>query len=199
MMPAVVRVRLAQILTALPVLEDCRGDIERHADFLWVHASLMAANDLPRANPTGTKQAEQELEKLLKLIEPLVLHVERMHGTSLDAMAEKGVRGGITLAHDLRRTGEAAWRGIKRLRALPATKGTGRPRKKRAHAVATAAVEVFEGLTGKKATIVGKPGKSGGPFLDFLEAVFEACEIGASPEAQARAVLMEKTPPKKGT
>jgi hypothetical protein len=196
MMPVLVRVRLEQILGTLPVLEDRRGDIEKYAEFLWVHAGLMAANDMPRANPTSTKQAERELQKLLKLITPLVLHIAAMHRTALDAMEEKGTPNRLALANSLIKLGDAAWRGQKRLRAQPVVKRTGRPQKKRAVSVAARAADTYERLTGKKATIIGRVGNAGGPFLDFLAAVFEACGIDASPEAQARAALMEKTPSK---
>ena len=198
MMPDEVRGRLEEILAALPVLDDRRQTVAKEAEYLWVHAGLMAANDQPRANPTGTKQAERELLELRKRIKPLVLHIDKMHRTALDAMEAKGVRSGVVLANDLVRAAIAAWRGVKRLRSQPGVKLTGRPGKKRAEAIATATAAIYERLTGRKATIVGKSGKALGPYLDFLKAVFDACGIDASPEAQARVALKEKRHSKKG-
>ena len=61
---------------------------------------------------------------------------------------------------------------------------------RRAEHIATVAARVFERLTGMPAAprINSKTGAAYGPFLDFLKAVFEACGIAASAEAQAKAV-----------
>ena len=53
---------------------------------------------------------------------------------------------------------------------------------------------MFERLTGMPAAlrINSRTSAAYGPFLDFLKAVFDACGIAASAEAQAKAVK-EKT------
>jgi hypothetical protein len=58
------------------------------------------------------------------------------------------------------------------LRAQPAIKVTGRPRKSRAEHIATVAARVFERLTDKAAVpSVNSKGEPYGPFLDFQKAV----------------------------
>jgi len=51
-----------------------------------------------------------------------------------------------------------------------------------------AAAIVFQRLTGKPSTLRHSEGVAYGPFHAFLKAVFEACGVTASAEAQAKAV-----------
>ena len=74
----------------------------------------------------------------------------------------------------------------------------GRPREGRAKRITSAAASVFERLTGKPSTLRHFEGVAYGPFLNFLKAVFEACRVTASAEAQAKAVR-RKQPSKKTT
>ena len=84
-----------------------------------------------------------------------------------------------------------AERALERLRAQP-----GRPRKQRADTITAAAASVFLRLTGAQPALRTNPeGIAYGPFLDFLKAVFEACKITASAEAQIKAFQKKYRPP----
>ena len=176
--------RLEQILSALPVIESRRDTVKAQASFLWSCATFVGFP--PDTIPTTTKQAERELLALGKLVSRFRLHVGKMSMTALDAMDADN----RAVLANLVQMEKAAQRGLERLRSQPAIKVTGRPRMRRADYIATVAARVFERLTGMPATVSFNPGTSTsyGPFLDFLKAVFDACGVAASAEAQAKAV-----------
>ena len=93
--------------------------------------------------------------------------------------------------HQLGRMEVTAERILERLGAHQ----PGRPRKRRADKITTAAARVFWWLTGVHPTLrTNSEGVAYGPFLDFLEAVFEACRITASAEAQFKAFKRKYRP-----
>jgi hypothetical protein len=107
------------------------------------------------------------------------------------ALDEMGVDRASTHLGDLIEIEEAA-RFALRVRAQSEIRPTGRPRKGRAERVASAAASVFERLTGKTPAPRHSEGVAYGPYLDFLKAVFEACGVTASAEAQAKAVRRKR-------
>lgn len=142
------------------------------------------------------------------------LHVEKK---ALDVRkAERKLAGGFSWQDDLPEllyfdalvvnVAHAALRAAAALEAAPPSIGH-KPAKEGAAIVSKFALEAYELLTGKSATISTTAHKvqnrAGGPFMDFLKDVFNALGIEASVESQARAAIRaarakEKTPAKSG-
>jgi hypothetical protein len=180
--------RIRDILFALPVLEERRATIEDEANRMWDDLFYGDASPfLPDTTPMRTSRSAKDLLALIDRLVELGRHMSAMKVDRgfLDAL-EKEVRRD-TFAGELVRVETAARHELERLRSQPEV--TGPPRKLRAQAVTMVAIEVFERLTGKEATlsINSNTGAASGPFLDCLKAVFEACGIDASAEAQAKA------------
>ena len=127
------------------------------------------------SEPIGGKAAEQLIEPLTDLV---IRAGEAILAVNRAAMKIDNGR------HQLVRMEMTAERILERLGAHQ----PGRPREGRAERIASAAASVFERLTGKPSTLRYSEGVAYGPFLDFLKAVFKACRITASAEAQAKAV-----------
>jgi hypothetical protein len=187
--------RLVQILSALPVIESCRDTVVAEAkDLCSVFRSPPDGVTKKEAErellawvglrPVTAEQIERELVALVNQSSKLRLHIGKMSKAALDEMRvdRAGVEPGELIEIE-----EAARRAL-RVRAQSAIGPTGRPREGRAERIASAAASVFERLTGKPSTLRYLEGVAYGPFLDFLEAVFKACGITASAEAQAKAV-----------
>ena len=172
--------RLLQVLSALPVIESRRDTVGDVAAYLC-DAFFSPPHDFYPI----TKQDERDLRELRKRANALRVHLAKVDGIALTAV-------GIERAclPQLIRMEARAERALEQLRAPP-----GAPRKQRADTIATAAAEVFERLTGTRSTLRYSEGVAYGPFHDFLEAIFEACKIAASAEAQAKAVRRKRRPP----
>ena len=187
--------RLEQILSALPVSESRRDTVGAEAKYLCsvfrsppdgvttkeAERELLAWVGL---RPVTAKQAERELLALVNQSSKLRLHISKMSKAALDEMGVD--RASVDLGELIEIEEAARW--ALRVRAQSAIRPTGRPRKGRAERITSAAASVFERLTGKPSTLRHSEGVAYGPFLDFLKAVFKACRITASAEAQAKAV-----------
>jgi hypothetical protein len=172
--------RLSQVLSALPVIESRRDTVGAEAEYLC-SIYWSPPNDFA---PDITKQDERDLRALWKRVNALRLHIGKMSENARVAMKiDKG-------RHQLVWMEMTAERILERLGAHR----LGRPRKGRAERIASAAASVFGRLTGKPSTLRYSEGVAYGPFLDFLKAVFEACRITASAEAQAKAVRRKHPP-----
>jgi hypothetical protein len=181
--------RLKQALSALPVLEDRRDTIDDEANSMWDDLVLgKASTFLPDTAPVRTSRADLDLRGLIERLVDLsrFMNTMKVDHRFLDALEKEARRD--TFAGELVRVETAARHELDRLRSQPEV--TGAPRKLRAQAVTEVAAVVFKRLTGKPATVRTDPRKNAayGPFHEFLTAVFEACGIDASPEAQARAL-----------
>jgi hypothetical protein len=164
--------RLSEVLSALP--ESRRDTVRAEAEYLC-SIYWSPPNDFA---PDITKQDEADLRVLYKRVNALRLHIGKMSENARVVMKiDKG-------RHQLVRMEVTAERILKRLGAHR----PGRPREGRAERIASAAGSVFGRLTGKPSTLRYSEGVAYGPFLDFLKAVFNACRITASAEAQAKAV-----------
>jgi hypothetical protein len=180
--------RLEQILSALPVIESRRDTVRAEAEFLCSVFSPKEAERELRAwaglRPVTAKEAERQLLELVRLSSELRRHISRMSKAVLDEM---GIDRARAEPSGLGEIEEAARRALS-LRRQSAIRPTGRPRKEHAERIASAAAQVFERLTDKPSTMRHSDGAVYGPYHDFLKAVFAACGITASPEAQAKAV-----------
>lgn len=192
--------RIAAVLASLTLLPDQSADsIQDCAERLLIHSRLTSFNDLPRANAGTTKQAIAELDQFEKLSASLIDHVYQMHGPALTALRKPRRRHPFVVASDLRVLVLAASVKMEELRSAPPSKPPGPPsknkrvprerqRKRQAADVTEAAAEVFERLTGKRATIhYNHRGRAAGPFFRFLDSLFRVLEIKADAEAQGRA------------
>jgi hypothetical protein len=177
--------RLSQVLSALKVIESRRDSVEDVAEYLcsiyWSPPDDFA--------PDITKQDERDLRALWKRVNALRLHIGKMSENARVAMKIDGGR------HQLARMEMTAERILERLGAHQ----PGRPRKRRADKITMAAASVFLWLTRTHPTLRTDPeGVAYGPFIDFLEAVFEACRITASAEAQFKAFQSNQHPTRSG-
>ena len=137
-------------------------------------------------SPDLTKQDERDLLALRKRVNALRLHIAKMSRIALDAMeidkgrsSSTGPDGGDCTA----RAGTVARSARKAAQAARRHDHHGRRPK------------CFERLTGMHPALrTNSEGVAYGPFLDFLKAVFEACRIAASAEAQAKAFQRKYRP-----
>jgi hypothetical protein len=192
--------RLEQVLGALPVIESRRDTVRAEAELLCSVFNPKEAERELRAwagrrtallRPVTAKEAERQLLKWIRLSSELRGHISRMSKAVLDEM---GLDRASAEPSGLVEKEQAARRALSVRRQQPAIRPTGRPRKGHAGRIADATASVFERLTGKPWTVPFNPetNASYGPCLDFLTHVFAACGITASPEAQARAVLIRR-------
>jgi hypothetical protein len=103
------------------------------------------------------------------------------------------------LRDEIARVARLAEKAHRAVKSGPAPGMPQKPKKTAARAIAARAVIVYEALTGKKATrsvhayVDGQP--EYGPFVDFLNDLFEALEVEASAENYAKeAIAGRKTP-----
>ena len=165
--------RLSQVLSALPVIEGRRDDVGDVAGYLcsiyWSPPDDFA--------PDLTKQDERDLRALWKRVNELRLHIN----FKMSENARVAMKIDNACQHQLGRMEVTAERILERLGAHQ----PGRPPKRRADKITAAAARGFWWLTGVHPTLrTNSEGVAYGPFIDFLEAVFEACRITASAEAQ---------------
>lgn len=184
--------RVEAVLRRLPVLPDREATIAKEALRLAI-TSISKTNDLPRAQETGTRKAVSELVTLAKAARRLRKIARKMHRTSLAQLeAIPDAPPPLLLAHDMAMLSTACETAVDTLRAQQhVTAPKGRPIKNGAAIVTREAISAYQRLTGKVATITVNPDNhvSHAPFLDFLSELFEALDIDASAESQARAAL----------
>jgi hypothetical protein len=164
--------RLLDVLRELPVIESRRDDVEGVAQYL-----CSAFFSPPHDFYPITKQDERDLQMLWKRVNALRLQLARMSGIAVVAVGID--RGCLPQLAKMERTAE---RALERLRAQP-----GRPRKRRAEMITAVAALGFWWLTGKHPSRRTDSEGAYGPFLDFLERVFDACKFAESTEAQFKA------------
>jgi hypothetical protein len=167
--------RLWEVLSELPVIESLRDTVGAEAEYLC-SIYWSPPNDFV---PDIKKQDERDLRALRKRVNALRLHINNMSENARAAMKIDNGR------HQLVRIEMTAERILE---PLGDAHRLGRPREGRAERIASAAASVFGRLTGKPSTLRHSKGVAYGPFLNFVKAVFEACRVTASAEAQAKAV-----------
>jgi hypothetical protein len=212
---------ILSVLKRLPVLEERRPDIEGLAFMINANYVFGGVNDIPRMRSGGTKKAER---KLAELRDSLIAVARCIHSMPIEAHDALHVE--VKAAYQRQKANEAkgSWRQSDRvfgplifdtfaialaeatekarltIAATPNPINGRKPKKVAAGWVAWRAVEAFEHLTGKPATIVtdiGHGHAAGGPFLKFLSELFEVLETNASPEAHGRAAIKEERGRKK--
>lgn len=155
--------------------------------------------DLPKSRSArNAKAARLEVGRFFKLAWALSRHIKTMHKESRDAISAAAFSRGLLnistigldeFEHATLRMAMAAFIAAEDFPdSLPVSK---RPTKAYAGAVADKCAELFLSLTGRMPTVNVniETHKAHGPFLDFLDGIFEAFEIKASSEATGRAAI----------
>ena len=168
--------RLSQILSALPVIESRRDTVGDVAEYLcsiyWSPPDDFAPTSRNKTNAICWRCGSGS-----------------MHSVSTSAKMSETARVAMKIDNGLS-TSTGPDGGRTRTSAHPGTVAVacdqpGRPRKRRADKITAAAARGFWWLTGMHPTLrTNSEGVAYGPFLDFLKAVFEACGVTASAEAQ---------------
>jgi len=183
--------RIGKAFHDLPVLPDQQETVNAIAVFLVTTADAVKGNDLPMVSHATVKRAKKELKKLDDAVCKLINRLEATHGTAIAAIEkQKPDRHRLNIEADLLSLSTAIRRAYRDI-PEPPVEGTGQ--KKAAREITNCVASYYTRLTGKNPTRVYQDGKAGGHFVCLLRNVFDALEINASPEAQARA-FMEKCP-----
>lgn len=142
---------------------------------------------------TSTSATQRELADLRKRASALLNSLEVLHRPALDALCIKPFAiGGLSTY--LRLIVSSVDHAI--IEDQPNGAGRGSKYKIGARRVTTYAIEIYQRLSGLKATIITpiEGGPPRGPFLDFLTEIFEVLEIKAKPAGQAKMALYGKKP-----
>ncbi|TJU86752.1 MAG: hypothetical protein E5Y15_08425 [Mesorhizobium sp.] len=173
--------------------------------------STRAAAALEKFAASAKALAAQMKELPAEAVEVLRLSIDAEQALRDDLMhpVVKGTLLDVSLAlispenliQRLERFALCAEEGIPVIAEINSPAPRGRPRKQRPLAVTRIAAWAYQELTGNTPTrhTYVKPvnahtqgSEPGGPFVEFLSSIFTAAGIAASPEAQAKVVLMEK-------
>lgn len=196
--------KIFALLKSIPILkpgiteEHCRA----HANGLNGIAVLALLHQRPEAQSVGARRTQAELERLSGLAEKIV---ETMNGAHLEAntLIAAALPKGKSLSQ-YKRVMNDVIRVLHQadVDAAELTAKGEKPPDKFAAQVTRGAAEAFIALTGRQATVIvtsvpagrnGTQAKSGGPFLDFLAALFEALGIDASADYHARQLRRNRT------
>ena len=150
----------------------------------------------------GQKAARRALEKASKLLAAAADEIEELPAEAVGALANlppgEALLQPWTIAPRLRADADRFRRADPSTVPQPPARQSisNRPREHYAHAVAANAAADFAVLTGTAPTIVtlkqGRmSGASGGPFVDFVGALFEALSVPASAANAARRAVAE--------
>lgn len=193
--------QITDVLRKLPVLP--------HMDhYVPVAARLLIHNDQYVLKPAdyrlrGDKAAIRELTKLAEHLTAAQTILDNLSDQARDAL--HGELPGIFNQRYYEMVPERTLRGLDSLARSARTKLEAKPvkesarpaQKRHAATIAAIAVGVYEMLTGEKAGITTDPIRRGHPrsgkFLDFVTDLFDALGVDASPEAQAKVALQEKS------
>lgn len=213
-MNATVEDKIRPVLQSLQVLPERADILDVQAGRLAIVYALYRTQDTPGRRRAGIPKASREL---VALANDLVAVHNRI--TELPLEARNALERQVQRTRERRLANEAAGihqrrdhvaaadifaieslalanAAMEAERDLVATAETAptpsRPKKHAAARVAEEAAQVFERLTGRAATVADNYGQSGGPFLQFVSALFEALDIQASPTSQAKKVQSER-------
>lgn len=183
--------RVEAVMCRLPLLPDS----EKFTGDFAGNVVLAAQGHYPVSR--GHKAAIDELDKLRRhLVRTQKLFAELSFEAD-EALKRVGAYQFVdegALVTCARRV-DVAKEGVK---AVPDKKRAGRPLSRREAEVAREALRAYETLTGKKAGVTTSPTDVGHPrsgeFLTFVTEIFEACEIEASADNQAKKTLRTRPP-----
>ena len=162
----------------------------------------------PGFKKIGKASCQKEMDTIGRLAEKLAVTLSTLHEPTIRALANVGFakfgpdypfkpcNDRLMLQELCENLANAAKKAD--VSKVPAKYGAGRPQETVANMTAKLLAQHFHELTGGPPTIITptKPGKAYGPFLTFVQAVFEILDISASPEAAARLAKAEFRFPK---
>ena len=208
----VLAVRMREIFSLVASDEDLVGwsDNELLDSYVEIEGCLARANAAANARSqrldAGAQRRQLDLVVWLAGQLRVALEPVEVRKSLCDAEVELWgeFRDPDLIPHDLRlhiqaldRLVESADKASQQTRASPTPNRRGRPPKPTATAVATAARKLYEGLSGKRATVTrslsGDSWRATGPFVELVRLFFEAEKIEASPEVYARRVTAPET------
>jgi hypothetical protein len=196
--PSPIVVRLCEIFRTLPLVVSDQGILREQAEALALAAQLSKLNDRPMSRRAGTHQVMDELEALLKAGDDFAVALARMHintyGTIVRELGDQ-IRF-YNFIQEFDRIGAAIDASLSKLEHPEGARSRpGRPPAIMASEVTSYAAQIYKFLTGQEPTSrwreiagagTGKERGPYGPFLEFLARIFEALEIMASANSQAR-------------
>jgi hypothetical protein len=126
-----------------------------------------------------------ELERFERLATKLRQHLNIMSREGLNALADAGERHALAVDCDLERMIERSARFRNNAEPRPASSS---PKRLAPEQTAQLCAQIYERLTSKRARVHWNDlaEQNGGPFLRFVEDVFDACQIKASAEHYAK-------------
>ena len=138
-----------------------------------------------RRKVAGTATANKELAELGKRAEALVLAINGLSQTAVEAL-------GLPEAalNKLKASASLLWIGATKanVHELPDNTAKGAPPKVQERRIAWCVAWHYHFLTGLNPTVPDKNGRPYGPFFELLQAIYEALEVTASAAAQGRLV-----------
>lgn len=210
--------RVAAVLSRLPARPEIDAQaIEEIAGVIVSAYAIGAASEAPYLRSGGSAKAQKDLKQLLrKLVETHnlinsmpteahdALHAEielaQLHRDENRAAGRfrriDEVRPAHLLATEVHGFALAVSRAIERVADGPQAPAMGAAKKSTAFLVADQGLWAFEEITGTRATITVDSMKSGNPasgnWISFLADLFDALQIKASAQSQARAAIDAK-------
>jgi hypothetical protein len=165
------------VSTANPVVDDNLPPTLRDSK-IW-HSTA------GRPKVTGAATAKKQLDSLGKRAEALVLAIEELSQTALDALNYHEAA-----LMQLKTSARLLWASsmTSEIPELPKNTGKGAPLKEQERKIAWCVAWHYFLLTGKKPTIPDKDGIPYGIFLELLQSIYAALDVKASAAAQGRAV-----------
>ncbi|MCP2679263.1 hypothetical protein NHF45_06945 [Maricaulaceae bacterium NA33B04] len=143
------------------------------------------AEEQPWSQAAGRERSEKQLDDIIKIITNLLDAVDQLNRPAVDALAAEGEHPNQFRGR-LRDFRLAACDARTMLENAPPVKGA--PKKHQAEAISLVAKEIYEEVTGKPVghTVNPDGGERTGPFIDFLNALYNVCSIKASAQAQVK-------------
>jgi len=181
-----------EVKTAIRNLD---GGEKISADLLGYLAQLIGdaidageAEAHPWLQDAGRKRSEKQLNELLALSEKFRAKVRGLNLPAVNALNDEMYHPSKLLEH-LESFEQAARDARAMLEEREAAKGA--RAKYVAHKVTRAASGVYEQVTGKSGGYTTNPdgGERTGPFIDFVQKVFDIWQIDAKASAQVKAII----------
>jgi hypothetical protein len=196
--PSDIETKIFAVLKSIPIRKPDPSEEHCRDNAKYLNAVVVMAHmnyQRPEAQSIGARRTCVELEWLSDLAEKIAKAMNAAHRET-NALIRAALPDGKNLLQYKREMNEV-FRVLHQAdvdAAEPTARGK-KPSDKFAVEVTRAAAKTFTALTGRKATVTvkhvpvgdsGTKAASGGPFLDFLEALFEALGVDASAEYHAR-------------
>lgn len=187
---------LAAIMQRLAPDSD-RNDVERFAHSLAVAAVIEKAGEGASHGRKGKNRALVEMRQLNERALALLCHMDDLDPLSAFVLEKELTKDGRDIRQAMENLCALANASVvthAAIREQPhIASRRGRPEKTAGKAIARDAGRYFELLTGKPPGRSVRGSRAGGPFLAFLQEIFDVLGIDASVDDCAKVVVMEKS------